>query len=782
MLGGSCTPDSAVIDNQNAFTMSASQSKPLDPLRARLHWLVGAGFFGIVGLGVGLLVHSRAPSINNAEAALDRGESVVAHNIALQVLEADPTSAKALIIAGKAALAQQQYETVLSYFDRLEDDGSSDSIKALLVSAKIAIQLGRLRDAEQYLRRVLAHNSSHLEANEHILSLLRIEGRSWEALPHALQLCRQRRYVVEYLELAGILEATWIDRDQDLQFLDFCAAEQPDDPLAELGPLRMLMQRQSALDLAEKQLGEIVASHPNIIEAQAMLGQLRLASADDNRFLAWHSQLPASADQHPTVWLIRGRWQSGHGNTRAAVRCLWESLQRHPNDRAANLLVANLLASLGENELAAGFQQRGENLQAFDNLLLRGPTENGRRTAETISKMIQWLERLGRRWEALGWSHHLLEVDPDSQFAQAAIFRLSRGVDKEESRTLAPLEIVDLSGFPLPDWESKSSLATREPVSASAISFDDMAATVGLKFEFFVDHQRMRNKVFTFDFAGGGVGVLDYDQDGWPDLYLTQGSRWPHKKGAWQHRNCLFRNLSGQSFEQVGDLASVGDTGFGAGPTVGDINCDGFPDIFVANVGTNCLYLNNGDGTFRDSSESIGNSANEFSLSAVIVDLNRDQLPDLYVVNYLGGDALTRQCRVNGRLIQCSPLDFPGQQDRLYLNRGDGHFDEKAGSAGIAEPDGAGKGMGVLAADVDGTGGIDLFITNDTTANLLFVNETHSAGGVPKMSERGSIAGVAYDDLGRLQGSMGIAAGDVTADGLVSPSFRRTEVAGSPLT
>lgn len=744
--------------------MAASPGNSSSQRTASVQWLVIALVIGGVATTLGLRNFLRGPSIEDARTAFDRGEFMVAQGIAEQVLEHDPASRKALVLAGRAALEQQRFKTALNYFDRLNDDGSVESTTALVVSGQTAIQLGRLRDAEDYFRRVLARDPSHLEANEGLLSLLRVEGRSWEAVPHVFQLCRQRRYVVEHLELAAVLDATWLDPENDLPFLDFCSAQEPDDPVSELGPLRMMMMHQRETGFVVRRLEEIVTAHPDLIDAQAMLGQLRLELADDRRFLAWHSQLPSSADRHPTVWITRARWLRSDGQNRAAIRCLWEALRRYPHDRGANLLLANLLASIGEREQASSFQWRGEELQAFDNLLLRGPRSDGLRTAETITKMIKCLERLGRRWEALGWCHRLLEVDRSSQFAQAAITRLNREVAGATSLATASPDIADLSGFPLPNWPATSSLRTGEQVRASPIAFKDVARDIGLNFEYFVDQPRMEKKVYTFDFAGGGVGVLDFDQDGWPDLYFTQGCRWPKEES--EHANQLFRNIDGKSFQQVGGLAGVGDTGFGSGPAIGDINGDGFPDLFVANVGANRLYLNNGDGTFLDASESLGQT-NDFSLSAVIADLNRDQLPDLYVVNYLGDDALTKQCRVSGKLRQCSPLEFSGQQDRLYINRGDGRFDDMTETSGIARPAAIGKGMGVIAADIDGSGAIDLFVTNDTTANSLFINKTDSPESGLRMIERGSAAGVAYDDLGRLQGSMGISARDVNADGML---------------
>ncbi|MDP6057571.1 MAG: CRTAC1 family protein, partial [Pirellulaceae bacterium] len=482
-------------------------------------------------------------------------------------------------------------------------------------------------------------------------------------------------------------------------------------------------------------------------------------------------QLPAEAEQHPAIWVTRGRWAQQQGATPGAVRCLWEAIRRCPSDRAAHLLIAKLLVAIGQPEAAAAFQRRGDQLLVFDDLLIRGEkTEDGRRLPATVIKMIKALENLGRLWEALGWSHVLLETDPASEFAQDAILRLDRRLNFHTPLTLVeanPANAIDLSGLPLPAWPRDLQLTVPPTTvgTGSAVTFHDAARQVGLDFTYFLDHQRLKTRVYTFDFAGGGVGALDFDQDGWPDLYLTQSRSWPPVDLGQEPRNELFRNLDGESFVRTTVLAGVGDQGFGHGPAIGDVNSDGFPDIYVANLGANCLYLNNGDGTFQDGTDVSGTAGDEFSLSVVIADLNGDGLPDLYVANYLGGDALSRQCTGGGQPIQCSPLHFPGQRDRFYVNLGDGRFRDATADAGMIPAEGAGKGMGVLVADVDGAGDLDLFLTNDTMANFLFVNR--SAGGAIRMEEVGHLAGVAYNELARIQGSMGIAAGDVNQDGML---------------
>ena len=138
-----------------------------------------------------------------------------------------------------------------------------------------------------------------------------------------------------------------------------------------------------------------------------------------------------------------------------------------------------------------------------------------------------------------------------------------------------------------------------------------------------------------YEFTGGGVGVIDFDADGWPDLYLPNGTVWPPPKEA-QHKDSLYRNVAG-SFVQVATEAGIKESDFGQGVTVGDVNCDGFPDLYVANTHQNRLWLNNGDGTFSDATATAGLTTSVWTTSCVIVDLNKDGFPDIYDVNFLSG-------------------------------------------------------------------------------------------------------------------------------------------------
>lgn len=261
----------------------------------------------------------------------------------------------------------------------------------------------------------------------------------------------------------------------------------------------------------------------------------------------------------------------------------------------------------------------------------------------------------------------------------------------------------------------------------------------------------------------GGAGWIDYDGDGWLDLYLTNGheiSREAEKPGAANNR--LYRNLSGTGFEDVTAKTGVGDHRYSNGTAVADYDNDGDQDLFVANVGRNTLYRNRGDGSFEDVTVVAGLERAGFGSSAAWLDYDRDGLLDLFVVRYLEYiPRLARPCTERGNRVYCHPRLFNGQADLLYRNRGDGTFEDVSERSGLSLG-GAndGKGLGVLAADFDGDGLQDLYVANDTTANFLWRNK-----GDGTFVDVAYEWGVALSAAGRTQAGMGVDGGDINGDG-----------------
>lgn len=210
-------------------------------------------------------------------------------------------------------------------------------------------------------------------------------------------------------------------------------------------------------------------------------------------------------------------------------------------------------------------------------------------------------------------------------------------------------------------------------------------------------------------------------------------------------------------------LAQIQDAGFGQGVTVADFDSDGFPDLFVANIGQNQLWHNNGDGTFSDVTADAQLEAEDWTTSCVMADLTADGHPDIYEVNYLSGaDVFERVCvHVDGKPRQCAPFHFDAAVDRLWVSDGTGHFVERTEEILIGRPDGKGLGVAVWQSIEDGS--LNLFVANDTTPNLLY-RPVREADGRLRLSESAIGAGVAVNENGLAEGCMGIALGDVNND------------------
>jgi enediyne biosynthesis protein E4 len=311
-------------------------------------------------------------------------------------------------------------------------------------------------------------------------------------------------------------------------------------------------------------------------------------------------------------------------------------------------------------------------------------------------------------------------------------------------------------------WASQSSQPSA--TADSDIQFEEIAAKSGL--HFITENSPTANKNQPETMAGG-IALFDYDRDGYLDIYLVNGAALPSlEKSSPKFWNRLFHNNHDGSFTDVTEKAGIAGRGFGMGAAVGDYDNDGWPDLFVANVTGNQLFHNNGDGTFTDVTTRAGvgeplfDGKKMWSVGAGWFDYNNDGLLDLFVVNYCKWEVnKDPYCALNADTRgYCHPKFYPPLHNVLYRNNGDGTFTDVSEESGIAAK--LGKGMSVSFADYDADGFPDIFVANDTTPNFLF----HNLGG-KKFEEVGIDIGVAYGAHGTALSGMGSDFRDVNNDG-----------------
>jgi hypothetical protein len=263
--------------------------------------------------------------------------------------------------------------------------------------------------------------------------------------------------------------------------------------------------------------------------------------------------------------------------------------------------------------------------------------------------------------------------------------------------------------------------------------------------------------------VGAGCAFLDYDNDGWMDIYLVNSGRCDFYDPHPPLRNALYHNNRDGTFTDVTERAGVPGDAYGMGVAVGDYDGDGFPDMYVTQYPHSILYHNNGNGTFTDVTSSAGVSAPGWGTSAVWFDYDNDGKLDLFVGRFVDFDkAKNKWCgdRSTGMRFYCIPSVYDPMPCWLFHNNGDGTFTDVSKKSGVANS--LAKAWGVVAADINNDGLMDLFVANDTVPNFLFVNR---GGG--KFEEDGLLAGVGYSSYGRARSGMGVDAADYDQDGWV---------------
>jgi hypothetical protein len=296
------------------------------------------------------------------------------------------------------------------------------------------------------------------------------------------------------------------------------------------------------------------------------------------------------------------------------------------------------------------------------------------------------------------------------------------------------------------------------------ITFDEIADRAGVRF---ISNSCPTSQKHQPEPMVGGVAIFDFDGDGYADLYFVNGADMPSlRKTGPQYHNRLFRNNRDLTFTDVTEKAGVAGAGFGMGVAVGDYDNDGRPDLFVTNVNGNQLFHNNGDGTFTDVTAKAGVAGGLYagkkmwSVGAAWVDYNNDGLLDLFVANYCQWDPDTEQpCLINGNRVSCNPRMYKPLPNTLYRNNGDGTFSDVSAETGIAAH--PGRGMGVAVADFDGDGYPDIFVANDDLPNQLF----HNKGG-KSFEEVADEVGVSLAEGGNVISGMGVDFRDLFNRGL----------------
>jgi hypothetical protein len=579
--------------------------------------------------------------------------------------------------------------------------------------------------------------------------------------------------------------------------LDEAGRTAPEDDRVWLGRAYLAI-RTGQFPEADRWLGKCLARRPQ--DPVVWRARLEWATASDHLAEAVEAMRHLPAERFPPEQLLALRaWLAARlGDEGAEAAALAEWLARVPGDGRALARLIQRAAGTGRSEQVAELRRRkAEFDQVTDEYrrLLDPGVPSGR--YETLGRLA---ETLGRWFEARGWWTLAGRGVAHAAEARAALDRIDR-----IARTFEPgegPEVATTARTPAPWLPARPGATKGEPSAgpvrsasrpeprtvADALAdlipagpvdrvgpsppgpvpvFRDDAHAAGLDFVYDNDPTPMCRLPETMM---GGVGLIDYDGDGWLDVYAVQGGTLPDESPppVAAQRDRLFRNRGDGTFEDVTTSAGLAafPGGYGHGVAVGDFDNDGRPDLFITRWRSYALYRNRGDGSFEDATDRAGlGGSRDWPSSAAFADLDGDGDLDLYVCHYTDWDPRrSLPCphpSLAGKHTYCHPRSFGAMPDHVFRNDG-GRFVDVSAEAGVLAADRDGRGLGVLAADLDDDGRVDLYVANDMSANFLFRNR----GGF-SFRETAAESGVAASAGGSYLAGMGIACGDLDGDGRV---------------
>lgn len=630
--------------------------------------------------------------------------------------------------------------------------------------ARFMTSFGFLYEAQPLLERLNSIRPAHQELRNELLRCYRISGRNAFAAPLLCQNVTGPKQSLSDLLMLTATRLHWVSAD-DIRFMKQ-VGQRHMDLVTQLGYARREVEDGNTT-AGISVLEQVVQRKPDWELAYIRLALAHWSAGHQSEWTQSAARWDLNQLKEADGWFLLGYAYQESQEHEVSLRCIGEALARDPKHLGAWTQLPAVLHATGLSAEATLVSQHAQHLANLDQYC---QNVSHQATPEAVLQLVHECAAIGWTQLAQGWTRYGRVHWPDGNWPDIA----SEGMDDltsfglEEDPLLRLVSTIHYRQFPLPQTALPHTVKppSIEPTGTSATAnwlLEDDAASLGIQFRYENGLDPQRDRAYMFEFAGPGLGVIDYDRDGWADLHITQGARWPVNESNTSLRDELFRNQGDGRFTPVAAIAGTAEPGYSQGPAVGDYDSDGFPDLYVCNIGPNRCYRNNGDGTFSEVTNPAGVSGNDWSISAAWADFNGDGLSDLYVVNYLAGDVYERSCRAaDGRPVQCPPMQFPGAKDQLFLNAGDGSFADVSTAAGIALPDG--KGMGILVGRFCENHPLNVFIANDTTANFFFTNRTVGSS-IPRFEEQAALIGVAFGPQGNAQSSMGIAAGDLNRDG-----------------